>query len=198
MSNPIVIELFAEDYAHEAFLVPLLHRLVQGEGRTADVRVRSSVGGHGRALAEYRLQQRTLLRGGTPLPDLFTVCIDANCKRYAQARQEILQVTDEALSGRAVIGCPDPHVERWYMDDAASFAAVVGRAPRVRQGKCVRDYYKTALARAVREAGHPAPLNGIEFASEIVAGMDLFRAARNDRSLSAFISSVRSVLRQLR
>ena len=45
---------------------------------------------------------------------------------------------------------------------------------------------------------HVVGVGGIEFAQEIVAGMDLYRAGKNDRSLKAFLDDLRSKLRILR
>jgi hypothetical protein len=52
------------------------------------------------------------------------------------------------------------------------------------------------LAEAVRDAGHPTTLGGIEFAAELINGMDLYRAGRNDHSLRAFLDDLRKGLRQ--
>ena len=83
------------------------------------------------------------------------------------------------------------------MADPESFQAVVGQRPTVGKKKCARDYYKDALAKAVRQAGHPPTLGGIEFARELVTGMDLYRAGKNDRSFKAFIDDLRGRLRTL-
>ena len=45
---------------------------------------------------------------------------------------------------------------------------VVGQRPVVGKKRCARDHDKRALAKAVRLAGHPATLGGIEFAPELV------------------------------
>jgi hypothetical protein len=192
-SRVLEVELFAEDAAHEAFLRPLLDRIAREEGKVVRPRVRSAVGGHGRAVSEYKLFQRLLQ--GQPPPDIVLVCIDANCQRPAQARRTIEDATEALIREHLVVACPDPHIERWYMADEGCFAHVVGAAPRIRRRKCDRDYYKTAMAKAIRQAGQPAALGGIEFASEIVVEMDLFRAGSNDRSLKMFVDSLRSKLR---
>jgi hypothetical protein len=69
---------------------------------------------------------------------------------------------------------------------------VVGARPSLGRRKCARDHYKGVLREAVRQAGHPATLGGIEFAREIVAGVDWYRAGRNDRSLKAFLDALRA------
>lgn len=96
------------------------------------------------------------------------------------------------------MACPDPHVERWYLADPESFKTVVGYRPTIAKKKCARDYYKEVLAKAVRKAGHPATLGGIEFAQELVDDMNLYRACKNERSLKAFVDDLRGGLRVLR
>ena len=194
MSRTLVVDVFAEDAAHEAFLVPLIKRLAVEKDMCSEVRVRSAVGGHGRALTELDLFGRLVLSGRLRMPDLIVVCIDANCKKYDQARKDIADRTDTSLRERVIIACPDPHVERWFMADPKGFASVIGAEPPTKKRKCQRDAYKAALSNTIRQAGHPAPLGGIEFAPELVERMDIFHAGRNDKSLKAFIDDLKNAL----
>ncbi len=89
-------------------------------------------------------------------------------------------------------------MESWYLADPESFKEVVGLWPTMARKKCVRDYYKSALAKVVRKAGHPATLGGIEFARELVERMDLYRAGKKERSLKVFVGDLRGRLRTLR
>lgn len=196
MNEPLVADLIVEDRAHEEFLRPLLLRIAEEENVALKVRVRSARGGHVRALEEFRLFQRLIQKGEAPAPDFVVVGVDGNCVTFAEKREEIRKETEAAFLNRVVAACPDPHVERWYLADPESFLAVVGQRPAVGRKKCVRDHYKQALADAVRRAGHPPTLGGIEFAAELVAAMDLFRAGRGDRSLRAFVDDLRAQLRQ--
>jgi hypothetical protein len=134
----------------------------------------------------------------TPIPDIAVVAIDANCRKYAEAVQDIGTHVKPVLSGRVVTACPDPHVERWYMADPESFTRVVGASPRLPRSKCERGFYKNLLVEAVRKAGRTLTLGGIEFAPEIVEAMDFDRASRRDRALSRFISDARAALRSSR
>ena len=160
-------------------------------------RVRSARGGHARAIAEFKLYQDLVEKSavGGAHPDLLVVAIDGNCTTFAKKRAEIRSAAKAAFSGRVVVACPDPHVERWYLADPDSFRSVVGHRPTLGKKKCVRDHYKSALAKAVRQAGHPATLGGIEFARELVDAMDFYRAGRVDRSLKAFVDDLRGRLR---
>jgi hypothetical protein len=120
--------------------------------------------------------------------------IDGNCSFFAKKREEIAAETLEIFKGVVAAACPDPHVERWSMADPDSFETLVGRRPALGKEKCTRDRYKKLLAEALRQAGHLAPLGGIEFAAELVAAMDLYRAGRNESSLRAFIREFRQKL----
>jgi len=194
MSRCLITEVFAEDVAHEAFLVPLVKRLAGEQGVSVDVRVRSAVGGHGRALSEFDLFQKALIRRHLARPDLVVIGIDANCKKYVQARQEIEAQAVPDLRECMIIACPDPHIERWYMADPEGFALAVGATPPALKRKCGRDVYKTLLRNTIHQAGHLAPLGGIEFAPELVERMDLFQAGKNDKSFKAFTDDLRSSL----
>lgn len=195
----LVVDVFAEDRAHEEFLRPAIFRIAAEAGVEMSLRVRSARGGHVRAVAEFKLYQDVLDKGvlGENAPDLIVVGIDGNCSTFARKRQEILDAARPALRDRLVVACPDPHVERWYVADPNSFHTVVGHRPEVGAKKCARDHYKNVLSKSVRQAGHPATLGGIEFARELVQAMDLYRAGRNDHSLRAFVDDLRGKLQQV-
>jgi len=197
MSSPVTVDIFVEDRAHEAFLVPMLRRIAREEKVVVTPRVRSGRGGHGRAITELKLYQDLVRKGaaGTTDPDLLIAGINGNCSTLTKAKKAIEGATHDPFSNRLVVACPDPHVERWYLADPESFKEVVGDWPTVAKKKCARDYYKAALANVVRKAGHPATLGGIEFAQELVERMDLYRAGKNDRSLKSFVDDLRARLR---
>jgi hypothetical protein len=190
-------ELFVEDRAHEEFCKAIVYRLCREENRRVTLIVRSARGGHGRALTEFSLYQRALEKGLLHVPGMLIVAIDANCQRFAAMRQEISARIIPNLRDCTAIACPDPHVERWYMADSLSFATVVGVSPKVGRKKCARGYYKKALVDTVRQAGHIPTLGGIEFARELVEDMDLYRAAKNDHALRAFIDETRAIIRRV-
>jgi hypothetical protein len=110
MSSPIVIDLFVEDHAHEEFLKAVLHRLAREEGKSILVRVRSARGGHGRVLTEFSLYQKSVLKapGDMTMPDLLVIAIDANCKRFNDARKDIEATIETPFRTRAIVACPDP------------------------------------------------------------------------------------------
>jgi len=84
------------------------------------------------------------------------------------------------------------------MADPESFAEVVGVEPTREKAKCERDRYKQQLVQAIRKGGHIPTLGGIEFAQDLVARMDLYRAGKNDPSLKACIDACRAAIQRIR
>lgn len=193
------VSVFCEDRAHEEFVGPFVNRVAAEESCAVHISMRVARGGIGRALSEFRIFQKLVAVLQEPAPDITVVAIDANCKGFATKRKEIASaVRDDYLGGQIVTACPDPHVERWYVADPASCTQVFGAQPRIGKVKCSRGYYKRVLADVVREGGSQPTLGGIEFAREVVAAMDLYRAGRNDPALCSFTNELRAALRTLR
>ncbi len=190
----LVVDLFAEDVAHERLIGALAQRVAAAEGKTVHLRSGSAKGGHPRALAELDLYQRA--RRSDSRPDILIVAVDANCTRWAQARRDLLGHVDASSFPNHVVACPDPHVERWYLADPPSLHRALGMRTTKRRRKCERNIYKRQLADGLREAGHPVVLGGAEFAQEIVDSMDLFRASRSEPSLKHFLDDLRAVVRR--
>ena len=196
MGNPLIIDLFVEDRAQEDFIKALVNRLAKENHIEADIRIRSARGGHGRALSELGLYQKSIIKGILPIPDALVVAIDSNCQRYMKAQSVIQNSLDERFSGNTVIACPEPHIERWYLADKISFSQVIGFFPRLSRRKCEKDYYKNILSQSVIDAGHIPTLGGIEFAQELVAAMDLYRAGKEEKSLKVFIDNLNTFLKR--
>lgn len=194
----LAVDLFAEDRAHEEFLRSLILRIGRAENSPLSLRVRAARGGHPLVLQALRAYRSAIENRGLGCPDVLVVGIDANCSRYGPARAAIVEVLGPALESCAAVACADPHVERWYLADPDSFEEVVGVRPRAERRKCKRDRYKQLLLNAVQKGGHETLLGGIEFASDLVEAMDLFRAGRTEASLKHFISEFQSQLRRLR
>jgi hypothetical protein len=64
------INLFVEDFGHEAFLGALLQRLIEQYSIPVTVRFESSRGGHGVVIDELKTYIRDLGRGRKRLPDM--------------------------------------------------------------------------------------------------------------------------------
>jgi hypothetical protein len=197
MGDPIAVDLFVEDRAHEEFIRPMINRLASEERRAVTIQVRSARGGHGRALEELSLYQKAVSAGGMTMPEILVVATDTNCSRPGLPRKAVARRIEPDFRDRIVVACPDPHIERWYLADPDSFVTVVGIRPKLGRRKCERGRYKAILSRAVTNAGHPATLGGIEFAAELVEVMDLFRAGKTERTLKDFVQDLRRVMRRL-
>jgi len=192
MARTMTVDLFVEDQAQEEFVGALVRRLARENARNVELRIRCARGGHGRATSELRLYQRSAEKGlgAVTVPDFLVIAIDANCKRPAEARREIEEALSDRFRPLAAIACPDPHIERWYVADPASFKTVVGASPRSARRKCERGYYKGILSQAVKQAGHVPTLGGIEFARELVDAMDFDRAAQTERGIKPFLQDL--------
>jgi hypothetical protein len=203
MNSPtrFIVDIFAEDHAHEAFIRAVTHRFGREHRLNLITRVRNGRGGHGRVMTEFKLFQRAVMMkqasGTEDIPDIIIIAIDANCQRFAQASKGIKEHVKPEFADRAVIACPDPHIEKWYLADADSFYDIVGRQPRAIRKKCERDIYKKLLAETILSAGHPLTLGGIEFAEDLVNVMDFYRAGRKDQSLNAFITDLKRHFKRL-
>jgi hypothetical protein len=189
MADLLTVALFCEDVAHERFLDALLRRIAAETGRPMTLRTVSARGGHARALAELRAFQKV-----GPAADFVVAAVDANCAGWSRARSEIENAIDTARFPRHAIACPDPHIERWYLADPQSLWEFLRVRVTLDKRKCERDLYKHRLAQALANAGHVVALGGAEFATEIVAAMDLYRAGKNERSLKCFLDAIRPPL----
>ncbi len=192
MVRSVRLDLFAEDHAHEAFAGALVRRLADEEGVAVDVQTRSARGGHGRVLTELRAYVHVT----DSSPDVLVVALDANCKGYTSAANEVRQVLQRAAFAHVVLGIADPHVERWYMADAAALREALGASVTPGRAKCGRGVYKQQLCAALKRAGHIVVLGGAEFAPDIVAHIDWYRAAKADPNLGRFVDALRGALRR--
>ena len=200
MSDPLVVDLFVEDRAHEAFVGALVKRVAREEQVALRAQTRSARGGHPRALEEFGTYQSLVEKGALAdhAPDMIIVVIGGNCSTARKKREAIERAARPSLPGRLVAGCPNPHVERWFLAGPDSFHAVVGHRPVVGREKCERGHYKRLLAEAIRRGNQPATLGGIEFAAELVEAMNLYRAGKGDSSLKAFVDDLRGNFREIR
>ncbi|HUV04036.1 MAG TPA: hypothetical protein VMX94_02895 [Armatimonadota bacterium] len=198
MVRRITVDLFAEDRAHEDFLKAIIGRIAREHNTEPDLHIGSARGGHARAIDELKSYQEAKLKvGGGRLPDILVAAIDANCKPFTKAKKDIAESLLPEFAPNAVIACPEPHIERWFMADPASFKQVVGASPTLVRYKCNRDRYKSLLADTVARGGQPPLLGGIEFARELVEAMDLRRVSGTEKSLHAFINAMTARLKSL-
>lgn len=119
MSEPLVVDLFVEDRAHEELLRPLVERAANEKRIVVTVRIRSARGGHCRALDEFRLYQRLVEGGAAPRPDLVVVGM------------ELHQLRPEAPGSRARCRACLGRSSRRSLPGSARRALVPGRSRRV-------------------------------------------------------------------
>ena len=151
-------------------------------------------------MTELKLWQRTVFSQygvGQSLPDLLVLMIDANCKGWTQVRRTLEEAVDSRIFGHCVVGCPDPHVEKWCLADPQAIQEVLGVAAPPVPEKCERHLYKQLLRQTIQEAGQPILTNEMEYAPDLVAAMDLYRAGKNQPSLRHFVDELRSALQSL-
>lgn len=192
------IDVFGEDRAHEQFARALILRLAREVGLRPRIHAVSARGGEGRAITEFSAWQRGFLQSrqqGTP--ELVVLLIDANCKGWHEVRRELEQSVDTSIVPRSVLGCPDPHIERWFLADPVGFAAVVGAPPQPDRGKCERALYKRLVEEAARQASLPLITGIADLAPDLVDAMDLYRAGQAQPSLRHFVDELKGALRLL-
>jgi hypothetical protein len=192
------VALFCEDRGHEQFVRAIVDRLAGEVSLKPILQAPSARGGHGRALEEFKLWQASFLKvGRRETPDLLVLVIDANCSGWNEARGQLEAAIDESVILHYVVGCPDPHVERWYIADPTAFESVVGAKPGRDQAKCDRHFYKRLVEKAVEAAGVPLLTGTADLAPDIVESMDFYRASKNQHSLGHFVDGLRAAFRLL-
>lgn len=199
MDNLRLVNLYCEDSGHELFARALLSRLAAELGMRVAVQAMSSRGGHGRALTEFKVWQNAMPRGGSVLtiPDLLVLVIDANCQGWSECRRQLSDAVDEQLFPEHVIGCPDPHVERWCFADPKAIQSVLGSPCPKDPAKCERAKYKQLLRDTIQGSGQPILTTEMEVAPDLVEAMDLFAAGKNQASLKHFVDDTRNALKRL-
>lgn len=195
MASRVRVDLFCEDLGHEQFCRALISRLARQEGVGLSLSVQSGRGGAGRALQELKAWQRAARKLAPEGPDLLVVVLDANCEGWNAARNAVAKTVDASIFPRSVVGCPDPHIERWCIADPPTFRTVVGGDAPADPGKCEKNLYKRLLREAIERAGQVVLGDGMEFAPDLVEAMDLYRAARAQQSLRNFVDELTGALR---
>lgn len=192
----ISVDLFCEDGAHEAAGRALIGRVADDEGVRCTVATRVAAQGIPRVRRELHVFQLAIRRGLAHTADLLIVLMDANAGSAAERRREVTELIQNDVVPTAVVGCPEPYVERWFLADPGTLKSLFGVTVKPMPSDA-RDSWKAALRDALVEAGEVVTQGGAEFAYEIFGAMDLERASRDVPSLGAFVSDLRGALRQL-
>lgn len=186
MTSPCRVVCFCEDVAQERFIRALVQRAAQQQQRPIRLQVLNA--SHGSAvwgeLSQYlgELTQKLIA-----LPDVLVVVIDGNCQKPPTVRKRISEVL--AKSGTAVpssvCAIPDPHIERWYVQDFHALqSAIPGAKLRGKlHYKCQRSYYKLALLNAIRAANIGPLLGGAEYGEQVA---NAIRPPQMDKSFRKF------------
>ena len=184
------VNLFVEDFGHKTFLEALLKRLSSEHNTTIEIIFRSARGGYGTAISELKKYVHEFQQGKENLPDLLIVATDGNCKGFLKRKQQIDDVVKD-FGSLVICAIPDPHIERWFLLDAAAFKKVLGRGCSAPVQKCERGLYKRLLITAVRDSGIVPLIGGLEYAEELVNAMDLERLENTGDSLSKLLKELR-------
>lgn len=192
------VALFCEDQGHEQVGSALIRRLAREVGAHVLVDPLCARGGRGRAITELKTWQRALQLGQkTGVPDLLVVLIDGNCEGVHATRKQIEPMINPSVCPVAVIGVPDPHVERWLIADPEAFTALIGAPPPTDPGKCGRDIYKRIIRETVERAGVPLLSDVLELSPDLIDCMDLFRAGKTQPALGQLLDELQRALRTL-
>lgn len=177
---------------HEKFVGALARRVLDVEPS-----VRSARGGHGKVITELRAFVIDVRRDRASPPDLLVVATDCNCVGHLARRKEIEAVLGagdlaSCFSGIA-LALPDPHIERWLLQDSKAFKRVFGSGCKAPDTKWRRDRYKALLGDAIATCGIDPLLGGVEYAEELAHAADLSRIA--DPRMKAFVTELQAVRR---
>lgn len=200
----LVIPCFVEDSAHRAFLGALIDRLLKEEGLDPDFLspdFRNSTGGRGKAVTSLKRYFLDIKKGLATADPILIIMLDGNCQGANERKQEILKYAESYGLSRdqLVVGIPDPHVERWFLDSKALQAGVDHSATATQiKYKCERDVYKKALLDSFSRAGIFPQAGGTEYADDIIPHMNLYNPACGDRALKNFVQDLRASIKRLR
>lgn len=194
----IRVGYFLEDIGQEAFVTKLVARIAKDIDLLDAViehDPRSAIGGRGTVTSELRRFLRDVQRGNERPFDVLVVAIDANCHGYNEQRNDIQHIVDQTgYLGTVVCAIPDPHIERWYLEDAQALRDVTAGdvEPDVPPYKCERGRYKHALREAFHEAGIYPLLGGAEYGPAIAEAIDLYQVGKADTAFAHFVDELKA------
>lgn len=204
MADPIVILYFVEDPAQESFISTLISRIAEGEGTSShQISLSGWAAQDGsRAILEFEQFVRASGSGLWGCADIFVVGFDGNKLGVNERRKQLSAITeplDLALKDRIVFAIPDPHIERWYLEDQRAFNCVFGpgSAPTMPPYRSSKDYYKQIAHSAISSAGHDSLLGVSPYGEDLALAVDLNVLSR-DRGFELFLRDLRAAFKQLR
>ncbi len=189
---------FLEDNAQEAFIPPLVKRLIIEEGKDIadyELLVLSSRGGGSiRAYKDFLKQAK---KGKHLSADVLIVGSDGNCNGFNKRRQQLLDASKNVPYLCVITAIPDPHIERWYLLDSYALSGAAGVSIQAAPPtiKCDKSHYKSFLKQAFYAQNLQPPLGGTEYGPVITMTMDIYASGVVDHAFRDFVEQVRSWLK---
>jgi hypothetical protein len=205
MAARIKIGYFLEDRGHEIFIKAIVKRIAMEKGFLSGEwsdDVRSAIGG--KSIQAYRkfLKDITKIKSEFPF-NILIVASDGNCKGYIEKRNQLIRYAKNARIAyldRFVFAIPDPHIEKWYLNDPKGFNRAFGSGilPVLPSYKCKRGLYKKVMRDAIASSEITPLFDGYEYGERIVKEMDIYEAGKSDSSFKHFIEDIGNELQRLR
>lgn len=207
MAVKIRIGYFLEDRGHEVFLKAIVKRIAMEKGFIPGEwidDVRSASGG--KSIQGYKtfLKDLSKLKGHFPF-NVLIVASDGNCQGYIQKRNQLIGYAEKSKIdhldfNRFIFAIPDPHIEKWYMNDPKGFNAAIGSGvlPVLPPYKCEKGLYKKIMKDTIASSCVTPQFGGYEYGERIVEEMDFYEAGKADSSLKHFINDLGSALQRIK
>ena len=200
MADKIRVGYFLEDRGHEIILKAFVTRVANEKGLKRgdwldDVRAATC----GKSIEAYKIFLKDISRLDKPIPfDILIIASDGNCSGYTEKKQQLLKYAEKTQFPQLdilVFAIPDPHIERWYLNDPEGFNQAIGSGalPVLPPYKCEKGRYKKVMRDAVASSDVKSQFGGYEYGGKIVDAMNLYRALKNDASLKHFIDDLKDV-----
>lgn len=188
------ITCFFEDIAHEQFICAVVRRLAKKNEIQIELSVRNAIHGS-KMLLELVIYLKELKNQKECCPNILIVVRDGDCRRHQEVKREILEKTNSILKGSLpaiVCAIPEPHIERWYVEDQNAFKKVLPTTDLEKwQYRCEKVYYKRILKKAIQSTGVEPSLGGAEYGEDIGNFVD---PRRMDDSFRAFWHELDNIL----
>lgn len=167
------VQCFCEDVAQENFIKSLIERAAQQKGVQVDIAMQGATHGS-RVWNELKAYLDLLGKRRANYPDVLVIVLDSDCKKRSEVKNKVMDlIAKRKLNIPVVCAVPEPHIERWYLEDQRAFREVLPKAtPKKLSYRCERDRYKQALREAIRAADIEPLLGGAEYGGDIARALD--------------------------
>jgi len=105
-----------------------------------------------------------------------------------------------AFLDKLVFAIPDPHIEKWFLNNPKGFNRALGSGvlPVLPPYKCEKGIYKKVMKDAMLSSEIDSQFGGYEYGEQIVEEMDLYEAGKTDSSLKHFLEDIGNALKRLK